>query len=99
MSTIAGHPMLTTPPTAHGVALALAEVFRPGRYVVETDGYDTLDLATLTADIAVVSTGEGVLLGIIRSLAGEGSVDLARLDALDRDRRRLLAEALATLAG
>lgn len=99
MSTIAGHPMLTVPPTAHGVALALAEVFRPGRYVIGEDGYDTLDVAALAADIEMVSTGEAVLLGVIRSLAGEGVADLSRLDALDRERRRLLADALATLAG
>ncbi len=92
------HPLLPDPPTAYGVALVLAESFRPGRYVTRDRGYDVLDGALLASDIAVVSTGEGVVLGIIRSLAGEGPVDLSRMDALDGPRAALVAEAMALLA-
>jgi hypothetical protein len=91
---LAAHRLLPDPPTAYGVALALAETFRPGRYVT----HDVLDSALLTADIAVMSTGEGVMLSIIRSLAGAGMVDLSRMDALDRARAALIAEAFALLA-
>jgi dihydroxyacetone kinase-like predicted kinase len=95
---LAAHRLLPDPPTAYGVALALAETFRPGRYVTYDGGYDVLDSAMLTADIAVMSTGEGVMLSIIRSLAGAGMVDLSRMDALDRAGAALIAEALALLA-
>ncbi len=88
---------MTNPPTAYGVALALAETFRPGRYVTTQDGYDVVDSAAITRDIPVVSTGEGVVLAVIRSLAGDAPVDLSRLDAVDAASVALLAEAIAAL--
>lgn len=94
---VRGHRLLTDPPTAYGVALALADTFRPGRYITRDGNYDVLDTALVRGDIATVSTGEGVVLGVIASLAGDAPCDLSRLDAVDRAGRRLIAEALACM--
>lgn len=95
---ISDHPLMTDPPTAHGAALALAETFRPGRHVTRQGDYDVVDTDLVRADIKVTSTGEGVVLSIVLALAGDMPVDLSRMDAVDREGRRLLAETFACLA-
>lgn len=92
------HPLMTTPPTAYGIALALAESFRPDRYVRDEAGYATLDSELLARDATLVSTGESVVIAIVRSLAGDAPVDLSRVDALDDRLGRLVADALGCLA-
>ncbi len=78
--------------SAYEVALELAEAHDPELVV---DGQ--VDVDAIRERRRVASTGIGVMLDVILSLAGEGPVPLHRLDALDRAGRRAVAEAMRRL--
>ncbi len=74
------------------MAIVLATVHRP-----ELVSDDQIDVAQARELRQVVSTGEGILLDLILGLAGEGPVDLHRLDALDLRNRASVTEAMRHL--
>jgi len=86
------------PPRAATVALALADAWRPGAGLSGPDGRE-LDVEALRGLAAVGSTGERTMAAVMLSLWGEGTVELARLDALDPPSRELVADAMVALAG
>ena len=67
------------------------------REALEVGMGEQLEALRTLADVG--STGERTMAAVVLSLAGEGVVDLSRLDALDPLRRELLADALVVLAG
>ena len=78
--------------SAYEVAIVLAGSHRPELLVDEQ-----IDVPAARDLRRVASTGNGVMLDLILSLAGEGPVELHRLDALDRDGRALVAAAMRHL--
>lgn len=93
------HPALADgPPRAAAVALALADAWRPDAGLTGTDGLE-MDVERLRGLATVGSTGERTMAAVVLSLWGEGTVELSRLDALDRPSRELVADAMVVLAG
>lgn len=92
------HPGLAGTVTAPGLALALADAWRPGAGLTREGGRD-LDVEAVTRLADVGSTGERTTAGLLLALWGQRPVDLSRLDAIDPPTRRLVAAAMASFAG
>lgn len=88
------HPGVAGGVTAAGVALALADAWRPGAGLTRDGGRD-LDVRAVRAVADLASTGEQVMASVVLALWGDRPVDLSRLDALDRATRDLLADAIS----
>ncbi len=78
--------------SAYAVAIALAMAHRPE--LVQDDQIDVPQARELQR---IASTGGGILLDLILGFAGEGPVDLYRLDALDLPNRAMVADAMRHL--